>query len=40
MMAQSNMGAEMETLVISIRLVDRAVPLLWRVKETKGNNGI
>lgn len=39
MMDQSKMGEGLETLMVSIRVGDRAIPLLWRVKETKGNIG-
>jgi hypothetical protein len=39
MMDQSKMGENLECLMVSIRVGERALPLLWRVKETQGNIG-
>lgn len=38
-MDQSKVGDNLECLMVSIRIGDRALPVLWRVKETKGNIG-
>ena len=39
MMDQSKVGDGFECLMISLRLGDRALPLVWRVMQTKGNIG-
>ena len=38
-MDQSKVGNGLECLMVSVRIGDRALPVLWRVKETKGNIG-
>lgn len=39
MMDQSKMGNDLECLMVSVRVGNRALPLLWRVKQTRGNIG-
>jgi hypothetical protein len=39
MMDQSHINATNEVLMLSIRVDERAIPFLWRVRETQGNIG-
>jgi hypothetical protein len=39
MMDQSKVGNKFECLMVSLRMGERALPLLWRVVETEGNIG-
>ncbi|MGB0720462.1 MAG: hypothetical protein ACPGRX_08310 [Bdellovibrionales bacterium] len=39
MMDQSHINTMNETLMLSIRMGERAIPFLWRVRTTQGNIG-
>jgi hypothetical protein len=39
MMDQSQIGNGFECLMVSIRVGDRALPVLWRIQKTEGNIG-
>jgi hypothetical protein len=39
MLDQSQIRENLQCLMVSVRLGERAIPILWKVEETKGNIG-